>query len=518
MAAVSDSPDAVVTTSAYGSVTRDGSGAVTGLTRAKIDFGVRQDATQSLTRTSGSTLTRKETLTQTRASRYIYADALVSSDASERGFASALRDAVQEGRAVTQEASGGRSSVTGIGVVSQVGTSRADTVGESSTVRSEFGASLNVGTFRPQSLAGTGGLTGPGSNLVGAQVVGTQNLGLAPSSQTINGNSPKSASTVFPMTNFDSQFNAQDMQSLIDTATSGGSASRSVQASEAQAELTRAAEHVSRRHSDEGVRSAARRFIRNLSATDAHSLEEGTTLSRGTDTTGTLAQHRTGATLTTVDESVPVMQGAIESHGSAEGVLRGAYTEGLTPVAQAFDNRATLSVDRLERFGAGTVPPVLPQVADAYETSGKTLQKAATSHAARLERADETMPSTVAPGELRYPEKEVGFEQAFGAAQVSLSRELRSNLSDAAFERGVLLLTRESYRRENQDKNYALRNAFFFGLGYSAPSEIASGLREKAERNPELARGIAALGERSRGDVSGKDWEKLRSLLGQKLQ
>lgn len=518
VAAVSDSPDAVVTTSAYGSVTRDGSGAVTGLTRAKIDFGVRQDATQSLTRTSGSTLTRKETLTQTRASRYIYADALVSSDASERGFASALRDAVQEGRAVTQEASGGRSSVTGIGVVSQVGTSRADTVGESSTVRSEFGASLNVGTFRPQSLAGTGGLTGPGSNLVGAQVVGTQNLGLAPSSQTINGNSPKSASTVFPMTNFGSQFNAQDMQSLIDTATSGGSASRSVQASEAQAELTRAAEHVSRRHSDEGVRSAARRFIRNLSATDAHSLEEGTTLSRGTDTTGTLAQHRTGATLTTVDESVPVMQGAIESHGSAEGVLRGAYTEGLTPVAQAFDNRATLSVDRLERFGAGTVPPVLPQVADAYETSGKTLQKAATSHAARLERADETMPSTVAPGELRYPEKEVGFEQAFGAAQVSLSRELRSNLSDAAFERGVLLLTRESYRRENQDKNYALRNAFFFGLGYSAPSEIASGLREKAERNPELARGIAALGERSRGDVSGKDWEKLRSLLGQKLQ
>ena len=518
VAAVSDSPDAVVTTSAYGSVTRDGSGAVTGLTRTKIDFGVRQDATQSLTRTSGSTLTRKEVLTQTRASRYIYADALVSSDASERGFASALRDAVQEGRAVTQEASGGRSSVAGIGAVSQVGTSRADSVGESSTVRSEFGASLNVGTFRPQSLAGTGGLTGPDSNQVGAQVVGTQNLGLAPSSQTINGNSPKSASTVFPMTNLGSQFNAQDMQSLIDTATSGGSASRSVQASEARAELTRAAEHVSRTHSDEGVRSAARRFIRNLSATDAHSLEEGTTLSRGTDTAGTLAQHRTGATLTTVDESVPVMQGAIESHGSAEGVLRGAYTDGLTPVAQASDNRAILSVDRPEKFGAGVVPPVLPQVADAYEASEKAIQKAATSHAARIEGADETMPSTVSPGELRQPETEVGFEQAFGAAQVSISRELRSNLSVAAFERGVLLLTRESYRRENQDKNYALRNAFFFGLGDSAPSEIASGLREKAERNPELARGIAALGERSRGDVSGKDWEKLRSLLGQKLQ
>lgn len=518
VASVSDSPDAVVTTSAYGTVTRDGEGAVTGLTRTKIDFGVRQDATQSLMRTSGSTLTRKEALTQTRTSRYIYADALVSSDASERGFASALRDAVQEGRAVTQEASGGRSSATGIGAMSQVGTSRADTVGESATVRSEFGASLNVGTFKPRPLSESAGLTGPEQSREGTQSAGTQNLSLAPLTRSLNGDSPRITSTLFPMTHFGSQFNAQDMQSLIDTATSGGSASRSVQAIEARAELTRAAEHVSRTHSDEGVRSAARRFIRNISATDAHSLEEGTTLSRGTDTAGTLAQHRTGATLTTVDESIPVMQGAIESHGSAEGVLRGAYTEGLTQVAQASDNRATLSVDRPETFGAGAVPPALSQVADAYEASEKALQKAATSHAGRLDVANETMSSTVEAGELRYPEKESGFEQTFGETKTSLNRDLRSTLSDAAFERGVLLLTRESYRRENHDKNYALRNAFFFGLGYSGPSEIASGIREKAESNPALARGIAALGKSSRGDVSGKDWEKLQSLIRHKPQ
>lgn len=518
VASVSDSPDAVVTTSAYGTVTRDGEGAVTGLTRTKIDFGVRQDATQSLMRTSGSTLTRKEALTQTRTSRYIYADALVSSDASERGFASALRDAVQEGRAVTQEASGGRSSATGIGAMSQVGTSRADTVGESATVRSEFGASLNVGTFKPRPLSESAGLTGPEQSREGTQSAGTQNLSLAPLTRSLNGDSPRITSTLFPMTHFGSQFNAQDMQSLIDTATSGGSASRSVQAIEARAELTRAAEHVSRTHSDEGVRSAARRFIRNISATDAHSLEEGTTLSRGTDTAGTLAQHRTGATLTTVDESIPVMQGAIESHGSAEGVLRGAYTEGLTQVAQASDNRATLSVDRPETFGAGAVPPALSQVADAYEASEKALQKAATSHAGRLDVANETMSSTVEAGELRYPEKESGFEQTFGETKTSLNRDLRSTLSDAAFERGVLLLTRESYRRENHDKNYALRNAFFFGFGYSGPSEIASGIREKAESNPALARGIAALGKSSRGDVSGKDWEKLQSLIRHKPQ
>lgn len=506
VAAVSDSPDAVVTTSAYGSVTRDGSGAVTGLTRTKIDFGVRQDATQSLTRTSGSILTRKEALTQTRASRYIYADALVSSDASERGFASALRDAVQEGRAVTQEASGGRSSVTGIGAVSQVGTNRTDTVSEGVSVVSNAGIGAGNVTFPYRDGASFGQ-----TEVSQATIPTVERVPMTSVSGKKKPIGAIDSQGQYSRLLIGSQVAAQDMQTLIDTATSGGSASRSVQASEARAELTRAAEHVSRTHSDEGVRSVARRFVRNLSATDAHSLEEGTTLARGTETAGVLSQHRSGATRTTVDESIPVMQGAIESQGSAEGVLRGAYTEGLTPIAQASDNRATLSVDRPEKFGAGTVTPVLPQVADAYETSGKTLQKAATSHAARLERADETMPSTVAPGELRYPEKEVGFEQAFGAAQVSISRELRSNLSDAAFERGVLLLTRESYRRENHDKNYALRNAFFFGLGYSAPSEIAATVRERAQKDEAFARNIARIGSRPQSEISETDWKQLQS-------
>lgn len=246
VASVSDSPDAVVTTSAYGTVTRDGEGAVTGLTRTKIDFGVRQDATQSVMRTSGSTLTRKEALTQTRTSRYIYADALVSSDASERGFASALRDAVQEGRSVTQEASGGRSSATGIGAMSQVGTSRTDTVGETSTVQSNLGVSLNVGRFDPKPLGVPEALPYAQQNREGAQIAAPQNAGPAPVLHDANVNNSKLVSTLFPKTQLGSRFNAQDMQSLIDTATAGGSASRSVQASEARAELTRAAEHVSR--------------------------------------------------------------------------------------------------------------------------------------------------------------------------------------------------------------------------------------------------------------------------------
>ena len=516
VATASDSPDTVVTTNSYGTVTRDGAGAVTGLTRTKIDFGVRQDATQALTRNSGSTLTRRETLTQTRASRYIYADALASSDASERGFASALRDAVQEGRATTHEASGSRTAVSGIGARSEVGINRTDSVGESSSVRSNMGVSLNIGSFDPQPLAGSVTSQTSGRNRESAALVVAQGPSANSSLRSMSRSDPKVLSTVFPKTQLGSIFNAQDMQSLIDTATSSGAASRSMQANEARAELTRAAEHVSRTHSDEGVRSAARRFIRNLSATDAHSLEEGTTLARGTDTAGVLSEMRSGATRTTVDESVPVMQTAIRQNGSAEGALRASYGDGLHPVAQAVDEGAIRNVDSPEKFGVGAVPPVLPQVADAYDAAEKTLQKATASHARHLNAASETMPTAVAPGELRHREKETDFDKKFAFEKDNLTQSVQSEISGTSFERGVLLLTREAYRRDNHDKNYALRNAFFFGLGYSAPSEIASGIREKAAGNPELARSISSLGLRSRGEISNEDWIALQSLLRQK--
>lgn len=508
VASTSDLPGTVVTTSAYGTVTRDGEGAVTGLTRTKIDFGVSQDATQAITRTSGLTLTRKESLTQAKSSRYIYADALLSSDASERGFASALRDAVQEGRLLSHETSGSRSSVTGIGAQSQATASRADRVGETVSVASDAGIGLGRVSLPVQDrvVPGASGAVSPMSGAPETAYVSP----LHP-----KGTSDRQDKTLLqvPRVQIGSRVDAQDMQSLIDTAISGQTASRSVQANTARAELTRAADHVSRTHSDEGVRSAARRFIRNLSATDAHSIEEGTTRSRGTDTAGSLLQQRTGATRTTVDTSVPVMQAAIARQGSAEGVLRSAYDSGLHQVAQVIDEKAVRDVDLPTGFGAGAVPSVLPQASDAYAASEASLQKATATYARRLDAALESMPTPVTQNELRRPGKGAAFEKNFDATQETLRGDLHSNRSDATFERGVLLLTRESYRRDNHDKNYALRNAFFFGLGYSSPSEIASAIRERARKDAAFAADVAQIGRRTHSDVSAKDWEKLQASM-----
>ena len=506
VASTSDLPGTVVTTSAYGTVTRDGQGSVTGLTRTKIDFGVSQDATQAITRTSGLTLTRKESLTQAKSSRYIYADALLSSDASERGFASALRDAVQEGRLLSHETSGSRSSVTGIGAQSQAAASRVDRVGETVSVASDAGIGLGNVSFPQRAGLVTdkpemSRLTSASSAHVSASSMPgkTGSLGSIDSSGQ------------FSRLQIGSRVDAQDMQSLIDTATSGQSTSRSVQANTARAELTRAADQVSRTHSDEGVRSAARRFIRALSATDAHSIEEGTTRSRGTDTAGSLLQQRTGATRTTVDTSVPVMQAAIARQGSAEGVLRSAYDSGLHQVAQVVDEKAVRDVDLPTGFGAGAVPSVLPQASDAYAASEASLRKADASYARRLDAALESMPTPVTQNELRHPEKGAAFEKNFDATQETLRGDLHSNRSDATFERGVLLLTRESYRRDNHDKNYALRNAFFFGLGYSSPSEIASAIRERARKDEAFAADVAQIGRQKHSEITEATWTRLQS-------
>lgn len=103
------------------------------------------------------------------------------------------------------------------------------------------------------------------------------------------------------------------------------------------------------------------------------------------------------------------------------------------------------------------------------------------------------------------------MKNEFVVTQGALTGALNSNVSDAAFDRGVLLLTRESYRRENHDKNYALRNAFFFGLGYSAPSEIAAAVRERAQKDEAFARNIARIGSRPQSEISEDDWKQLQS-------
>ena len=300
-----------------------------------------------------------------------------------------------------------------------------------------------------------------------------------------------------------------EVQDLIDTATSSSSARSGKERQEAYGELTRAAESVANTHSDEGVRSAARRFLRTLTATDIASEESARSVTSSVDATGALVEGKAATAQTTVDRSVAAMQGAITHYGTPEATLRAAYSGDLERRAGSLQRGAEDSADANHAFGPGRMSSAKSRVADVYESSDGFLSEGNAENQKRFTQEIETLPTPVSPNEMRYPEERGDFNTEFEEVRAlgAFSREGAAN--DATFERGLLLLTRESYRRENADKNYAVRNAFFFGLGYESPTEISSGLREKALRDPELTNLITKIGSQNQNEVSASDWDAL---------
>ena len=83
------------------------------------------------------------------------------------------------------------------------------------------------------------------------------------------------------------------------------------------------------------------------------------------------------------------------------------------------------------------------------------------------------------------------------------------------FDRGVVLVAREAYNKENQDKNFALRNAFLAGWGYRNGDEIQEDLRAWAASSSALQDRLEKIGANDRDYVSQDDWKSLVEIARQ---
>ena len=68
----------------------------------------------------------------------------MSADASERGFASALRDAISEGRTLSSDFTHTNTALNNISYATESGISRSNRVSEGSAVRSDVGFGFNA--------------------------------------------------------------------------------------------------------------------------------------------------------------------------------------------------------------------------------------------------------------------------------------------------------------------------------------------------------------------------------------
>ena len=520
-------PGMVVTQSGYGTVTRAAAGEVTGLQRTAVNFGVGSQIQQSYVRGHLASNVGQTSTVTTDAARFSFSQSASSSDTTQQNFAHALKDALSEQRALTTnylDSSGWGNSVT-LTRATEMG--RSANANETQSYSSLAGLQINgngiirlpgeepatqLPYVRSPSSAFRNGETQQSSVLVGSTpaynshrsegVVGVEQL-------------PKLMGTG----SFGGTLTMTDAQNVVDTAT-GKIGSSDTQVRNRSYQLVRsAAENVANNHSDERVRSYARGFVQSLDANQSAGRDQTQSSVESMSAVSTLNESDSSSVTTSADTSVPLMNYAVERYGSGEAALQAMYRpEEVTSFAGEQHVRAGGNVSPADRFGPGTIVSAVERNADVFEAASINVELAVDNNAAKINEISATTlnASTVGDVMSSTPSESVQrFDAQHGQFEAQHQNSTQARISRMNFDRGVVLVAREAYNKENQDKNFALRNAFLAGWGYRNGDEIQEDLRAWAASNPALQDRLEKIGASDRDYVSQDDWKSLVEIARQ---
>ncbi len=517
----------VVTQSGYGSVTRAASGEVTGLQRTAVSFGVGAQTSQSFVRGHTADHTQTNSVSTTDAARFSFQQSASSRDSAERGFSHALKEALSNQISLGTnyaDSSGWGSSVT---LTRGTELTRASSVSEGTDYSSKGSLSVSRDYFHDVPGASRANSFGEGF-VRAAEPVGPHRsiASVEPIRQTGEGVIPLSAmqlpegrAKLYGVSGqLEGNLSFSSAQKLLDSATGKTGTIDAAQQEQNYSIVRSAAEKVARNHEDAQVRSEAQNFVRSLDRVHSAGRELSQTSSESVSAVSSLTQGESGTFATTVDSAVPLMHQAVEQFGSGEAVLRASYRQGEV-AAFAGDQhvRTVMSAAPSDRFGPGTFVSANSRNGAVFEAAGTRVDQADAENRARLEEASAATKEEVADSALAAvssagsSDLQMDFQRFVAAHQGDAQARARR----MAFDRGVMLVAREAYSKENQDKNFALRTAFLAGWGYRSGDEIQEDLRSWAADSPALRDRLERIGAADSDRVSEDDWRVMTEIARQ---
>ena len=311
----------------------------------------------------------------------------------------------------------------------------------------------------------------------------------------------------------------RDAQDLVDRATGKVSTQSGESATTTYQTVRSAAESVANSHTDERVRNYARGFVQSLDATHSAGRDQTQSHVESMSAVSTLNESDTGSVTTSADASVPLMNSAVERYGSGEAVLRAMYQPAeVASFAGEQHVRAGGAVSPSDRFGPGTVLSAIERNAEVFEAGPANVQRVAGSNAAKISEISGSTLNASSAGDVMNAGASAGvkqFDAQHGQFVASHQSNQQAREKQMNFDRGVMLVAREAYNMEHQDKNFALRNAFMGGWGYRNGDQIQEDLRSWAANNPTLNDRLEQIGASDRDYVSESDWEHLVEIARQ---
>ncbi len=495
-------PGMLVTTSAFGSVTRSDEGQVTGMTRTPVNFGVSSTTTQSFARGHASSNVSQMTSSWADAARFSFTQSATSSDSVQRGFAHALRDAINKEMGTMDAYS--RSQRTGSSLVVDRGVELASTDSVSEGVSLNTGGKLGFEASIEQPRNPVRLIKQGGHSINESNTKTGSNSYLIPSSnrpeQDISelGEGTLSSYQRYLNTNLKAEASFKDAQDVIDTALKKAGTRNNVDSSAALELVKNAVQRVATSHGDESVRSAARSFASSLGKTYQSGREEIRSLVGDISASSSVIQNEMGETTTKVDGSVGAMNQAIKSYESPESALRAMYSDSAVMKIGASLSTNSHGED-IFVFG--------PQkIMSARQLNKDFLEKAEADLETTSKNFQQRIPNDLQETNISELSSRNNEDNGFDKRKSELSSEFNQSKNILNFERGLLLISRQAYHQEADDKNFALRNAFLGAWGYRSGEQIQEDLRTRAETLPELKEAIKDIGKKEYTELTEADW------------
>lgn len=358
-------PYASKSRTAYGSVTRDETGTVTGVARTSIDLGVSSFGALTHSRTTGTASSAATTLTASESQALSLSSAATSSNAVSREFARAMSQGLSERLSAGQSTAGSSSS------------SYSKSTGESSTVSRGLSNSENLSLTSGAKLQAGGGeaqfstdsAKEAAKDAKGVSSASSENLNLAAaqSSPAVLGavstqskdseGKPVARHVQNAMSHLRGAAEAAGMgigleaktaQLLVDTATGSQSAATQRQKAEAYHVLKSTAKEIASSTTNDEMRRVAENFSAALDKAYRSSNDQSRMVSETFSASRSQSENLSGTSQTAVNNDILVMQKLLSSDNlSAESHLKALFDSsdkreylGASAAADSYDRAA----------------------------------------------------------------------------------------------------------------------------------------------------------------------------------
>lgn len=424
-------PYASKSQTAYGSVTRDETGTVTGMARTSIDLGVSSSGALTHSRTTGTASSSATTLTASESQALSLSSAATSSNAVSREFARAMSQGLSERLSAGQSTAGSSSS------------SYSKSTGESSTVSRGLSNSENLSFTSGAKLQAGGGeaqfstdaAKEAAKDAKGVSSASSENLNLAAaqSSPAVLGavstqskdseGKPVARHVQNAMSHLRGAAEAAGMgigleaktaQLLVDTATGSQSAATQRQKAEAYHVLKSTAKEIASSTTNDEMRRVAENFSAALDKAYRSSNDQSRMVSETFSASRSQSETLSGTSQTAVNNDILVMQKLLSSDNlSAESHLKALFD----------------SSDKREYLGASVAADSYDRAADVRHLGPGQIQNTGLEQNALKRHGDNSLSAMQRKGGELIGKQAISLKDKTEGASL-LSTSLNAGLKD----------------------------------------------------------------------------------------